>query len=274
MGIYPCWIIPWKEKLPISLVKNTMARIWGQAGLNEALIIDEGSFFFMFNSKESCEAVWKVVHGMLQDNYRYSKKWHQSLKLENNVSKIPIWVRLFNVPLEYWTEEGLRFIASIVGKPLHVDKMTATCKRIIYARVCTEIGADEDLINEFDIEIEGPNGDVCDTISIKGEYQWVPSQSCKCKVFGHDCLKLVKKVAPPPQKYPRVQTSQWVEMKRKNKPIVDAEVATQNEPTSVVTPMNIVEKLRYPQVKLQHMLGKLLVKLLNLIAFKLYLILK
>ena len=73
---------------------------------------------------------------------------------KNQVTKIPIWVKFYNVSLEYWTEEGLSFIACMVGKPLYVDKMTTTCRRITYARVCIEVSVDEDLLNHFKIVIE------------------------------------------------------------------------------------------------------------------------
>ena len=60
--------------------------------------------------------------------------------------------------MEFWKEKGLSYIATMIGNPLHVDHITATCKRIDYARVCIEIDADDDLISEFELEVENEAG--------------------------------------------------------------------------------------------------------------------
>jgi len=38
--------------------------------------------------------------------------------------------------------------------------MTTTGERITYARVCIEVDAKDELISDFELEIEGPNHDV------------------------------------------------------------------------------------------------------------------
>ncbi|KAL9400933.1 hypothetical protein Peur_004782 [Populus x canadensis] len=60
---------------------------------------------------------------------------------QHNQVKVPVWVRLYNVPLEYWTIKGLSCVASAIGVPLHADHTTLLRKRLSYARVCVEIDA-------------------------------------------------------------------------------------------------------------------------------------
>ena len=107
---------------------------------------------------------------------------------------------IYNIPLEYWNPEGLSHIASVIGKPLHVDRMTASCRRISYARLCIEVNADFELVKEFDIEVEDPISGDTELITIKVEYQWSPLRCAKCKKFGHDCAKV-----PRPHSAPHVQ---------------------------------------------------------------------
>lgn len=58
---------------------------------------------------------------------------------KEQLSKIPIWVQFSNVPLEFWNEEGLSYIASAVGVPLCADAAIESGKRLSYARICVEI---------------------------------------------------------------------------------------------------------------------------------------
>ncbi|XVF39101.1 hypothetical protein PTKIN_Ptkin01aG0008300 [Pterospermum kingtungense] len=40
---------------------------------------------------------------------------------------------------------GLNHIASVIGIPLYIDQITATCKRLSYAKVCVEIDVDKEI---------------------------------------------------------------------------------------------------------------------------------
>ena len=51
------------------------------------------------------------------------------------VAKIPVWIQLHNVPLEYWNEAGLSCLASAVGVPLFADAATEGRRQINYARI-------------------------------------------------------------------------------------------------------------------------------------------
>lgn len=69
-----------------------------------------------------------------------------------------MWVRLYGLPLEYWTPSGLSHLASAVGRPLlYADSMTASRRRISYARICVEIDASKNLIR--DLDLLGEQGD-------------------------------------------------------------------------------------------------------------------
>lgn len=61
------------------------------------------------------------------------------------LSKIPIWVQFYNVPLEFWSAEGLSYVASAIGNPLFADSMTENCSRLSYARICVEVDVDAQL---------------------------------------------------------------------------------------------------------------------------------
>ena len=137
------------------------------------------------------------------------RKWQQGLELAKEPqTTLPIWVNIYNLPLEYWNAEGFSYIASAVGKPLHVHKMTASRQRISYARICVEVDAAFELVKNFDIQVVDPISGLPELINIRVEYQWSPTRCAKCERFGHDCAKIHKPQLKPnlvPKLDPNVQ---------------------------------------------------------------------
>lgn len=193
------------RKLPYSLVVPAASKFWGNAGLVDTLASDQGTFFFKFDTQVSLDAVLEGGPWHFAGRPIILRKWEPHLSIEkDNISKIPIWVHFFNIPLEYWTPEGLSYIASMIGKPLRVDKTTAEGRRISYARICIEIDATEEWLTEF--ELEATAG--IKPISIKVEYQWTPTRCSMCKCFGHDC-QAIKRSIPSFVKAAK-NTQRWV----------------------------------------------------------------
>jgi hypothetical protein len=117
----------------------------------------------------------------------------QLLKL--SVSSIPVWIKLHNLPMEYWTATCLSHVASGVGKPLCADSVTEEQLRLGFARVLVEVNVDSEFPKE--IEIAGSDG-IPVTVGI--EYPWIPIKCNKCKLFGHAahaCTKVEKAVWIP-----------------------------------------------------------------------------
>ncbi|KAJ0041154.1 hypothetical protein Pint_27652 [Pistacia integerrima] len=75
------------------------------------------------------------------------QKWRPTMELSKEAPRvIPLWVKLFDVSLEFWNNVGLSYIESGVGKPLGMDRvMEDTCRLgsgcIGYARILVEVEA-------------------------------------------------------------------------------------------------------------------------------------
>jgi len=100
---------------------------------------------------------------------------------KDKLSRIPVWIKLHHVLLEYWTNKGLSCVTNALGVPLHAFATTLMCKCLTYIRVCVEIDASKLLVKEFDLQCH--NGMV---IIISAEYEWLPSRCSSCNVFGHN----------------------------------------------------------------------------------------
>ncbi|XP_039022508.1 uncharacterized protein LOC120154979 [Hibiscus syriacus] len=64
-------------------------------------------------------------------------------KLDFDLKQMPIWIQLYNVPLELFSRLGLSYIDSAVGIPLYTDSVTASKERLEFAKVCVEVKAGE-----------------------------------------------------------------------------------------------------------------------------------
>ena len=99
----------------------------------------------------------------------FLRRWEAGLQLSlDAVDRIPVWVQLFGVPMEYWTAEGLSCLASAVGLPLFADGATESCRRISYARICVELNAKLPLVIEFVADTyNSSEGQISGTAKIK-----------------------------------------------------------------------------------------------------------
>ena len=127
---------------------------------------------------------------------------------------------MHHIPMEYWTEEGLSYLASDVGIPLYANSATETHHKINYARVCAELDATKPLIDEFFIDVPDAHDPdiVCDEITIKVSYQWKPPVCTHCHIFGHstdNCLHLQKGKAAPSSSPLETPKQVWVEVRKK-----------------------------------------------------------
>nr|GEV01818.1 hypothetical protein [Tanacetum cinerariifolium] len=79
------------------------------------------------------------------------KKWTSDVNLlKEDVDNVPVWVKLHNVPIMAFSEDGLSAITTKLGTPLMLDSYTSamcikSCGRSSFARAMIELRADVEL---------------------------------------------------------------------------------------------------------------------------------
>lgn len=58
----------------------------------------------------------------------------------------PFLVNFHGIPVEFWSSEGLSIIASLIGKPIYMDKLTKLLERILFTRIMVEIDVSKELV--------------------------------------------------------------------------------------------------------------------------------
>ncbi|KAF9620010.1 hypothetical protein IFM89_010626 [Coptis chinensis] len=129
-------------------------------------------------------------------------QWAQEVEAQKNeIKSLPIWVKLMDLPKELWTDDGMGFVASLVGDPKRMDEQTKRKQRLNYAKVCVVVPIDFDFRTEVKVKMLGKE------VTIKLEYPWVPKSCALCKRYGHKENKCLEK---PTQVWVRKSTPQEV----------------------------------------------------------------
>nr|GEW40697.1 hypothetical protein [Tanacetum cinerariifolium] len=119
------------------------------------------------------------------------QKWHPDKNLlKEDVSIVPVWVKLHGVPITAFSEDGLSVIATKLGTPLMLDSYTSdmcmqSWGRLSYARVMIELRADVDLKDKIGMAMPKITREGHYTCNVRVEYEWKPPRCLSCKVFGH-----------------------------------------------------------------------------------------
>ncbi|XP_039009969.1 uncharacterized protein LOC120138595 [Hibiscus syriacus] len=111
----------------------------------------------------------------------FLRRWEPNLKeLQFDLIRMPIWIHLYNVPLELFSRRGLSYIASAGGRPLHMDSVTAAREKLEYAQVCIEITDGSSIQDRIDVVLNDES-----VASIRVSVPWMPSSCTDCGRFGH-----------------------------------------------------------------------------------------
>ncbi|XP_039015556.1 uncharacterized protein LOC120145920 [Hibiscus syriacus] len=155
-------------------------------------------YLFTFNSDSARNWVmengpWHILNIPL-----ILRKWEpNSTRLHFDLSRIPLWVHLYSVSFELFLREGLSYIASAIGIPLSMDSITASKTRLEFAKICVEIGVNDEIPKTIDVIFA--NGQ---STSVYVEVPWFPSSCKRCNTFGHNdkgCLAKASGVSNPSQ---------------------------------------------------------------------------
>jgi hypothetical protein len=76
----------------------------------------------VFQTKADVEAI--LAGQLFWDRHLFcSKPWHLLFDAkEEGLSSFPVWIKLSNLPIEFWSDEGFQAIGEALGNFITVDK--------------------------------------------------------------------------------------------------------------------------------------------------------
>jgi len=95
-------------------------------------------------------------------------------------TKTQVWVKIYNLPLEYWRPRAIFSITRGIGTPLSLDDHTMKNNRGLFARVLVDIDLLSSLPNQLLVERSG-FAFIADM-----KYEWLSPFRPHCKMNGHE----------------------------------------------------------------------------------------
>ncbi|XP_022032208.1 uncharacterized protein LOC110933287 [Helianthus annuus] len=192
------------NRLPFPVVEYYAKNMWSKYGFSKLMMNSDGFFFFKFDSKEGMAKVLEGGPWLIRKVPLFLNVWSPSVSLKKEgIKSIPVWVKMFNVPISVYTDDGLSLLASKIGTPKRLDGYTAdmcadSWGRSRFARALIEIDADNELKDHIVVAIPKLDDDGYITEKVKVEYEWQPQRCSLCYIFGHNdqtCAKNVQNKA-------------------------------------------------------------------------------
>lgn len=155
--------------------------IKGWGGQVKFFFKDNGWIKFQFASEIDRDKVLNGGHYMIMGRQLCLKKLPSCfLFAKEDMEFLPSWIQIHGLPADCWTIPAMSKITSVIGKPIHTDKLTVSKKGSTYARVLVEIDMKKPRIWEYHVDL--PTGKV---IQIRFNYEMDPKFCTKCKCLGH-----------------------------------------------------------------------------------------
>ena len=182
--------------LNFSLFQKLVNVLWGADGKVVIRSVGVNLFIIQFPNATTRDKVLEEGPWHIQNKPLVIRKWEPGLaSLEFNMARLPLWIHLRNVPLELFNQNGLSYIASAIGTPLYMDKITASQQRLAFAKICVEVEASKDIPRS--IEVEMKEGSV---VSVFVDVPWYPQRCLQCETYGHGDKFCPKKKGVVPAK--------------------------------------------------------------------------
>lgn len=164
------------RNVSLSVLSKRLKEMWKPRG--EFFVLDLPRQFFMIRFELEDEYLMALTGGPWRvfGSYLMVRAWSPEFDpLQDEIVTTPVWIRLSNLPVNFYHKAILLGIASGLGKPLKVDLTTLNFERARFARVCVEVNLKKPLKG---------------TVLINGERYFVSyeglSNICSiCGLFGH-----------------------------------------------------------------------------------------
>uniref|UniRef100_A0A2N9HXU9 CCHC-type domain-containing protein n=1 Tax=Fagus sylvatica TaxID=28930 RepID=A0A2N9HXU9_FAGSY len=146
---------PWSTSLIVKVfgrsvgyvfLVNKLKTMWNFAGNFSCVDLGLGFFLIRFDSQSGFEEVLKRGPWFIGEHFLSLRPWVPNFRAsEASVKTVAIWVRLPELPVEYYHKDSLLHIGSGLGPVLRVDFNTAAGTRGRFARICVQIDLDKPL---------------------------------------------------------------------------------------------------------------------------------
>ncbi|GKA75735.1 zinc knuckle CX2CX4HX4C containing protein [Tanacetum coccineum] len=124
---------------------------------------------------------------MIRNSPVILKKWTMNISLfKEELTSIPVWVKIHEVPLRVFSEDDISLIATQIGKSIMLDSFISlmcieSLGRSIFAHCLIEVKVDAVLKDNITMGIPLPDGSGFSKETARVEYEYKPPRSYQTK---------------------------------------------------------------------------------------------
>ncbi|GJT86927.1 hypothetical protein Tco_1068644 [Tanacetum coccineum] len=176
------------------VVRGNLMKMCRKFGIVDITKTNSGIFYFKFSNEEGMKNVLDSGPWMIQNILLVLNIWEPGIWLDKaEPASIPIWVCVYNIPMELCNGNSIGKIMSGIGKPLLMDKMTKErclkkAGKLDFARVLVKVSAVDDLPSVLVIAYPPIGNSPAKIGKLDVKYQWKPPLCTHYKTFGHSTL--------------------------------------------------------------------------------------
>ena len=114
--------------------------MWRLAGRLDCVDLGHGFFHTRFSLGEDYEAVLKRGPWFIGEHFLSIRPWEPDFRPAlANVSSVVVWIRLNELPIEYYNAEALLQIKKAIGIMLRVETHMASKSRGRFSKLCIQV---------------------------------------------------------------------------------------------------------------------------------------
>jgi len=117
-------------------LSTKLGKLWKTMAAWKMVPLGKGYYDFHFDSVEDLRKIWAAGTINLKLGLIRLSQWTKDFKyLAQKQTHVSLWIRLVELPQEYWRERTLKEIANAVGTPIDIDGPTRNRNFGHYARI-------------------------------------------------------------------------------------------------------------------------------------------
>ncbi|KAF8113139.1 hypothetical protein N665_0055s0004 [Sinapis alba] len=215
---------------PGGLIHAVLNRLWGRECKISCRKLGESSYLFHIPHENTRK--WVIQRGVwhVDDCLLFVAPWSpvDSLKIPE-ISTLPVWVTLKNIPDSCYSRLGSSHIASGLGEPMLTHKPRLDPTSMGEAKILVEIELDKPFPKL--IALDDKQGNI---YLVEVEYSWIPSACERCGALGHK----EKRCLLPATTFGAVLATKEAPIPNEEVPMVDIEKLMQKSPATPATNLN------------------------------------
>lgn len=153
---------------------------WKPKGNYELQLGARNFFTVIFTHREDRDRTFEGGPYFYNSAGLYITYWKPNFVLEQeDFTKVPVWLRLYSLPVDYWNERILEAIGNKLGVFIKTSDLTSQGKYTVYARICVYMDVSGPLPGYIALIHKGIQ------LNQSIDYENIPFRCRKCRQHRH-----------------------------------------------------------------------------------------